>query len=354
MNQYASILPWCDGREALLVLLAVAALLTTSPALAQPGETSALGSSVQDLITQLRDAEVDTIAVVDFTDLRGNVLELGRYLAEEVSVLLVQEGRPLKVVTRTRLNALLKEHQLTPTGLVDPKNSKKLGLISGVDALVTGTTTPLVETVRLSLQVLDTETAHVIAAAFADVPRTHAIDALLRREVHDGTLSSAVSVGEYQGKVASQQIRHLAIYLRSFELLSDGNVRVTLDLRNTDPDGRGLALAWSAVGSGGIADYWKFFPRVEAVVTDELGGRYEYESGSGPGFARTREDWLSIEAGGEASIVVELRRTGDYSPGKVFSFSAPIRLAWPAKSSRDVQTGEFNILLQNIRPSAQR
>ena len=87
--------------------------------------------------------------------------------------------RSLRVVTRTRLNSLLAEHQLTHTGLLDPENSKKLGLISGVDVLVTGTTTPLNKLVRIALQALDVETPEVIAAATADVRRSRAISKLL-------------------------------------------------------------------------------------------------------------------------------------------------------------------------------
>ncbi len=333
-------------------MAATAFLLLTTGAKPQSDEYASLGPPVRDLLQQLQSFEAETVAVVDFVDLRGNVLELGRFLAEEVSVLLVREGKPLRIITRTRLNSLLAEHRRTASGLLDPENAKKLGLSSGVDVLVTGTTTPLTETVRVALQALDVETADVIAAVAADIQRTRAIDALLQREVKPDGGSKSTGVGEYQGKVVSQQIKYLAIYLRTFELLADGSVRVTLDLRNTDPEGRGLALAWSAVGSGGIADYWKFFPRVEAVVTDELGGSFTFDSASGPGFARTREDWLQIESGGEASIVVKLRHQGSGPVGEVFSFSAPIRLAWVAKGSTKVQTGEFNIVLQDIRPSS--
>ncbi len=332
--------------------LTLVLLLQAGVAAAQTNEYDSLVPPVRDLLQQLQGFDVKTVAVVDFTDLRGNVLELGRFLAEEVSVLLVREGKPIRVITRTRLNALLDEHKLTPTGLVDPKNTQKLGLISGVEVLVTGTTTALTETVRVALQAVDVETADVIAAAAADIKRTRGIDTLLQREVRPDSDSSPAAVGEYQGKVVTQQIKYLAIYLRSFEILADQSIRLTLDLRNTDVDGRGLALAWSAVGSGGIADYWKFFPTVEAIVTDDLGSSFVLDSASGPGYARTREDWLGIEAGGEASIVVKLRHRGSGRTGNVFSFSAPIRLAWTGKDRKKVQTGEFNILLQDIRPTS--
>ena len=97
----------------------------------------------------------------------------------------------------------------------------------------------------------------------------------------------------------------IAAMIRAFKASSD---QITIGRAAMFPP-PGPALAWSAVGSGGIADYWKFFPRVEAVVTDDLGGSYTFDSASGPGFARTQEDWMKIESGGEASTVVTLRRS---------------------------------------------
>jgi len=52
-----------------------------------------------------------------------------------------------------------------------------------VDGLVTGTITPFGDTLRLSVKVLDTTTARMIAASTADIPKTKAIEELLGREI---------------------------------------------------------------------------------------------------------------------------------------------------------------------------
>ena len=83
-----------------------------------------------------------TIAVVDFTDLQGNVTELGRFLAEEFSVALAGTSKGFEVVDRTNLKSLLVEHKLASKGIIDPQTARKLGQIAGVDALITGTITP--------------------------------------------------------------------------------------------------------------------------------------------------------------------------------------------------------------------
>jgi TolB-like protein len=120
-----------------------------------------------------------TLAVVDFTDLEGNVTKLGRFQAEEFSVDLMEDAKGFDVIDRTHLKSLLQEHQLSATGLIDPLTARKLGKIAGADALVTGTLTPLGDSIRLSVKVLDTETARMLAASSTDVPKTPALSALI-------------------------------------------------------------------------------------------------------------------------------------------------------------------------------
>lgn len=138
-----------------------------------------LKSPIAILAARIATSGRKTVAVVDFTDLEGNPTRLGRFLAEEVSVDLVEVAKGYDVIDRTRLNVLLQEHRLAARGLIDPQTAKKLGQIAGADALVTGIMTPLGETVRVALKVLDTDTAKTIAAITIDIPKTPAIATLL-------------------------------------------------------------------------------------------------------------------------------------------------------------------------------
>jgi TolB-like protein len=123
-----------------------------------------------------------SVAVTDFTDLDGNPTKLGRFLAEEFSNSLFAEAKNFDVIDRTHLKAILQEHKLATTGLIDPATARKLGQIAGVETLVTGTLTPFEEHVRLSLKVLDTESAKLIAASTSDVPKTKTISDLIASE----------------------------------------------------------------------------------------------------------------------------------------------------------------------------
>ena len=149
-------------------------------ALGYEKEISALSASIGQRIESLGKKK---IAVVDFTDLQGNVTELGRFLAEELSVSLTVNFPNLEVIDRTHLKTLLQEHALSVSGLMDPSNVQKLGQISGVEAIVTGSVTPFGDNVRVTVKVIATDTAKVIAADKSDIAKTKAIEELLARGI---------------------------------------------------------------------------------------------------------------------------------------------------------------------------
>lgn len=144
-----------------------------------------------------------TVAVVDFTDLQGNVTELGRFLAEEFSVALAGAGKGFEVVDRTHLKAVLAEHRLASTGLIDPATARKLGQITGVEALVTGTITPFGEHVRVAVKVMDSETAKVVFAVATELPKTKAVEELLGKALESRS-QPAGAPGSAQAVTAGQ------------------------------------------------------------------------------------------------------------------------------------------------------
>src|SRR4030042_2668524 len=131
-------------------------LLVSFPAFGQENEIKMLSNETA--FWMVKSGSVSKVAVVDFLDLQGSMTELGRFLAEEMSLNLTQinqhgkidfQGKVLTpgkdrntffdIIDRTHLATLLKEHQLSMTGVVEPSIRRKIGEISGVDALVTGT-----------------------------------------------------------------------------------------------------------------------------------------------------------------------------------------------------------------------
>jgi len=188
------------------------------------------------------------VAVTDFVDLQGSVTELGRFLAEEFSTAIAGSGKGFEVVDRANLKVILAEHKLSATGIIDPATARKLGQVAGVQALITGTITPFGDSVRLSVKVLDTETAKVISAANVNIARTKAIEELLARGIDTGQAASSPTSGSnYVSSASSQKskkIGNLIITIKRLEVLK-GSIKLTLDIFNQSDKDLGIGMGWN-------------------------------------------------------------------------------------------------------------
>lgn len=77
-------------------------LVSNSPAYDSP-EIKSMSATMADKIIQ---AKKKTVAVTDFTDLQGNITELGRFIAEHFSVALAGSGKGIDVIDRTHIKQL--------------------------------------------------------------------------------------------------------------------------------------------------------------------------------------------------------------------------------------------------------
>jgi TolB-like protein len=170
-----------------IVLVAVAVL----PALGQKELPAAAASLAEEIAAGGK----HQLAVVDFTDLQGQVTELGRFIAEEIALGFVVSKKPITVIDRIHLRSLLQEHKLASSGIIDPATARKLGEIAGVDALVTGTITPLGDNVRLVVKVMDTRTAQILAATSVNMATTKAIEELLSKGISSASAQPESALG---------------------------------------------------------------------------------------------------------------------------------------------------------------
>jgi len=207
-----------------------------------------------------------SIAVVDFTDLQGNVTELGRFLSEEFSVALSETGNKFEVVDRTQLKSILKEQHFTLSGLVDRKTVQKIGTIAGVQCLVTGTLTPFGDSIRLAVKVLDTSTAKVIGGSRGDIAKTKAIEELLIRGIN---VPSSTSFQPSAGFVVSsatnpksKEIGNIVFTVRKI-ITSRAQIDVVFDIFNKSNDEYKLAINSSE----------------RPTIVDDKGNRFRYKGG---------------------------------------------------------------------------
>jgi TolB-like protein len=203
-------------------VLSAAWMVSTALALAPAPPAIAYEQQVQqlshDLAAQLGARSAKKVAVVDFTDLRGDVNELGRFLAEELSVALNQAAEGFQVIDRTRLQVVFAEHRLGASGLIAPEDAKRLGQLVGADVLVSATMTPFGESVRLSVKALETETAALMASARGDVPRTGAIEDLLGRGMGERRVGVSDRTAAGEKRAEAVKAKGFAFELQGCEL----------------------------------------------------------------------------------------------------------------------------------------
>lgn len=269
------------GRVAVRRFALIASLIT----LFLPQQAIAYQQDVEQLSVRMADAIAKsgrkTIAVVDFTDLQGNVTELGRFLAEEFSVALSNDAKDFEVIDRTNLKILLQEHKLASTGIIDLQTARKLGEIAGVQALITGNITPFGDSVRLSIKILDVSTARVINGFFGDVPRTKAIDELLAKGIgSDGSRytpvegSGSATPPSQLNRKAVQRAGDFSVELQSCSL-SGSRISCRLLITN-NPGGRGDGFRQPAApgGTSGLFRLVREYGQLSSRLFDSAGNEF--------------------------------------------------------------------------------
>lgn len=252
-------------------------------------ETQDIDKELADLTEKLAkpitERQKAKIAVIDFTDLEGNPKgELGKYIAEQLTVNFVTTKRSFAVLDRANLKKILAEHKLTAQGLVDPENAKKLGQFAGVDALVIGTIIPkATKTVSLTAKIITTDTAEVAGAARAEFKIDETVQDLMAKAVQVENNTEASGSGATQQPAAPKLFGDLIGKVQSIKLLPGDNVygaaSTTLIITNT-----------SATTTYGVA--FEADPYKNLHLTNKRGDEFQSIELKGVGTAFKRPDAL--------------------------------------------------------------
>jgi len=241
------------------------------------------------LVSQVKKSGVKKIAVLDFTDLKGDSTEFGRFFAEQLQVFLVERRDGFSIVDRANLKKIVQEHKLTVEGLVEAENAKKLGQFSGVDAIVLGNIATLEREFSVTAKVISTETAEIVGAAKTRIakPTNSAVF------MNSGKTSTPID----RPKVATdtQTIKGLRIHVESLSIGPNGNIAATLFFQNVGSNTIGCSLissqghnstkirdgasaefeSWEAVSGIAVSDSNRFaLERLEPGAAVTVGVKY--------------------------------------------------------------------------------
>jgi len=211
-------------------------------ALAQDMDTE-LSNLTERLAVKIKDKNMKKVAVIDFTDLQGGSSELGKYIAEQMTVDFVMTNRSFSVLDRANLKRILAEHKLTSQGLVDPDNAKKLGMFAGVDAIILGTIIPKGEKISLTAKIITTETAEIVGGDKAGFKTDDTVKQLMSQQTAG---SSAGGIDNETAKV-TKKLGDLTVGSLSLQIVDGGSqYLLTMTLANTSPK----KSIWVAVRGG--------------------------------------------------------------------------------------------------------
>lgn len=197
-------------------------------ALAQDMDTE-LSKLTEDLAAKITTTGSKKVTVLDFSDLQGGSSELGKYIAEQLTVDFVMTNRSFSVLDRANLKSVLAEHKLTATGLVNPENAKQLGKFAGVDALVIGNIIPVGTNINLTVKIITTETAEVVGAAKAKFKTDDTVQQFMSKAAQPSDFSDA---NRQDSSGISKEFSNLRVVVNKLRQLKDGYYSISLTFQN--------------------------------------------------------------------------------------------------------------------------
>lgn len=142
-----------------------------------------------DIANKLTAKNKSKIVVLYVTDINKKQTTAGKYIADVISVNIVNDKGNFQVFDRENLSGIAEANKLISEGYIDAENVKELGHILAVEVIIIGNYTVLTTTLKLTLKALDVNNGLVIAATMNDLPLNNDAGAILGINV-DGKTNS--------------------------------------------------------------------------------------------------------------------------------------------------------------------
>jgi len=234
------------------------------------------------IVEGLAGKHIKRIAVVDFVDMQHHSTELGKYLAEQLSVEIVN-SEEVKVVDRANIRSILLEHNLSVEGLINPENAREFGKISGADAILTGTIVNLDTDLELTLKLISVESAQIVTAAkasFRNSPEFQKLSTRLALPERESSRKREHERGESRQEIdgiAVKELGDLRVALKSARVIAGGydsqQIQLVFDLVDMNTKDDLLVAAVRVYNNGQML--------LKTQVVDSIGQAWELARVSG-------------------------------------------------------------------------
>lgn len=336
-----------------------------------------LEEGVKDLAEKITKSMIEKqkqkIAIVDFSDLNGNVTVLGQFMAEELTTQLftLAPGK-FEVVERRQLLKLEEELILGQIGVLEEKGLKKMGQVLGVEAIVTGSMTDLGNTVKVNARMIAVESAKVFAVAATSIPKTGIVADLASKGVERKQLVATPGAAPAPSAQAARSTPSPAATKAKYyqelpkirveiEQLRVGKNQLTVFLNYINKTDEHLAIALVSP-YGQSEDSWACWPQIgKTFVLDSDNNRYPFLQGSGLSggwstcnyFAQgTSALRIEPKASAKAALtfaVREAKKSTAYDLVSEQTFLSKQKVQWSSEE-QEAPSGKFTISIRAIEP----
>lgn len=228
---------------------------------------AAITKLTEDVAAKIKENGNKKVTVLDFTDLEGHSNELGKYVAEQITVDFVMTKRPFAVLDRANQKKLLEELKLNASGLVNPENAKKLGMFSGVDALIFGTITPLGKNMNVTVKIITAETSEIIGGAKTKFEADETVQKLTSKPTSDVSGDNHPSSEPKPKPTIVKTLGELRVELESLRIVNNREYLITMTLTNLNA----RKSIWAAVSMSTST-------MLNSTITDADGAQYSGSS----------------------------------------------------------------------------
>lgn len=215
------------------IIIALLFFVLCGHVLAQDIDTE-LSNMTERLAGKIKAKDMKRVAVIDFTDLQGGSSELGKYIAEQMTVDFAMTNRDFSILDRANLKRILAEHKLTALGLIDPDNAKKLGMFAGVDAIILGTIIPKGQSISLTAKIITTETAEIVGADKAGFKTDDTVKQLMSQTATESSAGGGSTTGGSDNETAkvTKSLGDLRVEVQSLTIVDNNQYLLTMTLVN--------------------------------------------------------------------------------------------------------------------------
>jgi len=148
-----------------------------------------------DLADKLSQKGKKKVVVLYITDINKATTVAGKYIADVISIDIVNNAGNFQVFDRENLSGIAEAKKLIAEGYIDVDKAKELGRLLSVEAIIVGNYTVLSNTIKLTAKALDANTGFIVAASMKDLLIDNDAGALLGINIPSSSGTNDTNIG---------------------------------------------------------------------------------------------------------------------------------------------------------------